>query len=109
MEGKDIMGKVTEMEAITANTTRHQSQHVTIFSMRKVQNITLKCKAEELFSRKAKLDNIHIFHRSGQNGINETNSGSTVHLKIISINVKGKISQRKTNQTNSTFLLSNTP
>lgn len=108
MEGKDIMAKATEMEAITANTNRDQSQHVTIFSMRKVQNITLKCKAE-LFSMKAKLDNIHIFHRSEQNGINETNSGSTVHLKIISINVKGKISQRKTNQTDPTFLLSNTP
>lgn len=45
----------------------------------------LKCKAEELFSMEAKLDNVHIFHRSEQNGINETNSDSTMHMKIKNI------------------------
>ena len=85
MEGEDIMAKVTEMEAITASTTRDRSQHIAIFSMRKVQNIMLKCKAEELLSMKAKLDNVHIFHRSEQNGINETNADSTMHMKIKNI------------------------
>lgn len=85
MGGEDIMAKVTEMEAITVSTTRDQSQHIAILSMRKVQNIMLKCKAEELFSMEAKLDNVHIFHRSEQNGINETNSDSTMHMKIKNI------------------------
>lgn len=53
MEGKDIMAKATEMEAITANSTTWRSESTCGDNF---LSIMLECKADELFSMKAKLD-----------------------------------------------------